>query len=551
MPVRIDDILVAQQALNAETSVSAALQRFVAEPDTMTLPVVFDDAPLGMVSRARIMELFVGTQSRLQLMRQPISRFIQREPVLAEVKAPAAYVARQLSQAEDGEQGVEGVIAVRDGRYAGTVSIKDMLAAVADENAARATAMKRQVQRLEAERRKSGVQRGEQARRLAFLSHEIRTPLTGILGVAELLEDANLPSETLDLARTISTSGRHLDRLLSDILDLSRLESGRLPIALQPFKLRDFAKETRTLWRGESKKKNIGLKVTVDDRAGGRIEADETRLRQILFNLIGNAMKFTATGSVTAQLVTRAGENRALKLEMTVTDTGIGISDADKARLFEAFEQATPRTAHRFGGAGLGLSIAKGLVAQMGGTIRLEDNPGGGTVFRVVCPVHKPGPRLAVENSQSRRAGHFQLGRVLLVEDHDVSRLVMTKALSAVGWRVDAVETVAHAKRRALEVPYQAVLLDLHLGDGAGHQVAEIIRVNAGPNRYAPLLAVTADVGVEQRARCERAGFDGFIEKPIRPRSLVTSLADAIVAHGETNPLRQSVLPTKRNAHIA
>lgn len=530
MPARIRDILVQLDPLLPETGLGAVVQRFLAAPDVNALPVVFEGIPTGVVARGHIMDLFVSTQNRNSLLHQPVSGYVTGEPVLAEATAPVGYIAKQISGRLTADSAdCVGVIAVEDGRYAGIVTQAALLGCIANENAARVRAMKNSMRALDKERAKSVHRYREQAELLGFLSHEIRTPLTGILGIADLLEGADLSDEAQDYARTISASGRHLNRLLGDFLDLSRLEVGKLKITPQPFRLSEFAHETRALWRGQSDQKGLVLKITCDDRAGDRVEGDPTRLRQILFNLVSNAMKFTEAGKVCVHLETQAWPDGQMKVAMTVADTGVGISDADKARLFEAFEQATPQTMHKYGGTGLGLSIAKGLTERMGGTIGLRDNPGGGAIFEVVCPVHKAGPRLATESEPRKRMANFVLGRILLVEDHEVSRLVISKALEAAGWQVDAVNTVQQGIRRASNVPYQAILSDLHLRDGSGYDLIRAVRSGRGPNRGASVLAVSADVSPSQRTSCIQAGFDGFIDKPIRPRDLVATLADEIM----------------------
>jgi len=529
MAVRIRDICETVAVLGPDASVLAARQMFAGAPDLAVIPVVFDDVALGLVSRTGLMELFLQIEDHARLSRLPIAKVMLKDPLLADAGAPAAYIAKKFT--DMGEDTLAyGVMGTQDGRYIGHVTTARLLKAVSQENAARAKAMKAGAQKLETARRDMADARREQARFMAFLGHEIRTPLTGILGVADLLGDRKLDSEARDYARTISESGQHLDRLLGDFLDLSRLGAGKLEIVPGSFRLDDFAKETRMLWSARSARKGLTLKVTSDSNAADRIEGDATRLRQILFNLIGNAMKFTERGSISAHLKTRARPNNGVMLEMTVTDTGIGIADKDKARLFEAFEQATPETVHRYGGTGLGLSIAKGLIEQMKGKITLRDNPDGGTVFKVVCPVRVAGPRLAVENTRRQRKANFQLGRILLVEDHDVSAMVISEALKAVGWSVDIVSTAEQGQRRALNVAYQAILLDLHLGDVSGLELAGIIRGGIGPNQSVPMLAVTADVSDQRMKQCRTAGFDDFVEKPIRPRRLVATLADTIVA---------------------
>ena len=532
MTVRIRDLCDPVLTLAPDAGVPVARQLFLSSPELQAIPVVYEAAPLGLIVRSRFMELFASVPNVRGLMQQPVTRIMVSAPDLADVNAPAALIAKQLAEASPGIR-TDGMIATEDGRYVGYVAAEKLFAAVAKENAMRAKVMKANLTRLDKARQESIDLRREQARFIAFLGHEIRTPLTGILGVADLLGDRKLDSEAKTYARTISQSGQHLDRLLGDFLDLSRLEVGKLKISPAPFKVSDFANEIRQLWGAQAGKKGVSLKVTLDNNAADRVEGDATRLRQILFNLIGNAMKFTEKGSVAAHIETRATSAAGLTLVMTVTDTGIGIADKDKKRLFEAFEQATPQTVHRYGGTGLGLSIAKGLVGRMGGKITLMDNPEGGTIFKVICPVLKAGPRLAVENKTKRRSANFRLGRILLVEDHSVSRFVISEALKAVGWQVDAVETVEQGKRRAGEIEYQAILSDLHLGDQTGLDFVKHLRARHGLNQWIPVLAVSADVSEQRISQAINAGFNGFIEKPIRPRQLVAKLVDVIVTHSQ------------------
>ena len=373
----------------------------------------------------------------------------------------------------------------------------------------------------------------ERARFLAFLAHEIRTPLTGVLGVADLLHDSIQSSEPRRLAQTIADSGRHLDRLLSDLLDLSRLGAGKLAISPVPIDLHEFAGEARNLWHSRVSGKQVDLRIRVGETSSKRIAADATRLRQVMFNLMSNALKFTERGHVAVELSTHKDAHQT-RLQMTVSDTGCGISESDKARLFEAFEQASASTAATHGGWGLGLSIAKGLVDEMGGQIALSDNPGGGSVFTVNLPVDIAGPRLAADGAgvKKPRSHSLELGRILLAEDHPVSALVVSRALLAAGWQVDCVSTGEDAIARLKLGGYQAVLSDIHMPNGDGFSVAQAVRSQLD----IPVLAITADFSPEYRASCEQAGFNGVIEKPIRPRTLVATLADTLIAAANRPP---------------
>lgn len=532
MPVRVEDIAVRIAPIGAETTAQAALGLFLSDPSMFAVPVIVNGAALGQVTRARLTEALVGPNGRDIHASRSISSFITPNPVMAETGTTVALIAKL---AADGNTSAltDGVVVLDDGHYAGLISPGAILTAVAQENALRARAMKASGRRLEQARAKALDVARDKSTFLAFLSHEIRTPLTGILGVADILQDTVSGAEPRRLARTISESGNHLDRLLGDLLDLSRLEAGKLPVSPFPFDLREFASEARDLWQSRIAGKRLDLRIQVDSESVMRVEADAMRVRQILFNLMSNALKFTENGHVSVALSTLEAAGN-LKLNMTVSDTGCGISDADKARLFEAFEQARASTAQTHGGSGLGLSIAKGLTALMQGEITLADNPGGGSVFSVTLPVMRAGPRLAVEATHKPRMRSLTLGQILIAEDHPVSALVMSHALTAAGWQVETVTNAGDAIARAMEAPYQAILTDIHMPGGSGETVVRTLRTTTGPNQLAPILAVTADISAERKAACELAGFSSLIEKPIRPRALVATLADVLMDDEET-----------------
>ncbi len=527
MPVRIEAIAVDELPLGPDASIDTAVERFLARPELAAAPIVFDGAPLGLVGRSKLPLMLrkqVGGGGRA-----PISQFMDASPVLAEAEAPVAAVA--AAAAEAGSNALsDGAIVVRDGVYAGIVAPDRLLATVAIENAARAKALLATREKAAAAKAAADAAAKSQAEFIAYLAHEIRTPLTGVLGVADLLCDAKLDPDARRLAGAISASGGLLERLLSDMLDLAQMDAGKFALKPAPFNLREFAKEISDLWSAQADRAGIAFNVRVTASAMDRLEADAFRLRQVIFNLVNNALKFTHAGGVDVALETAKAADGALTLRAVVSDTGLGVPDADKSRLFEAFEQASPHLSIGRRGVGLGLAIARGLVGEMGGDIKLQDNVGQGAVFSIEVPVHRPGPRLAVENKRGRRSANFQLGDVLVVEDHEASRLVIERALAGAGWRVEALATADAALQRLAARPFQAVLLDIHLPDHSGDAVARSIRSGAGRNADTPILAVTADATDARRAACDEAGFSGFIEKPIRPRNLVAALADAVMA---------------------
>lgn len=526
----------------SQTTASAALSLFLSDPDLFALPVRLgagegqEGDAIGLVTRARVTEALAGPNGRDIFAARPVLHLVSPRPVLAEASNPVALIAKEA--AEQGNSALtDGVIVTRGGRYQGLATPSAILKAIAGENTARARAQQVHQKRMEELKAQLTEQEDARARFLAFVGHEIRTPLSGILGVADLLKARAGSAEARRLAETIANSGEHLERLLTDLLDLSRLEAGKLPVAMQPFDLRTFAAETRDLWQPKVDSRRVTLRIGVSRSAETRIVSDAGRLRQILFNLVSNAVKFTDRGQITVQLTTQTRADTLL-LVMTVSDTGRGITDMDKQRLFEAFEQADAMTSATHGGSGLGLGIARGLARRLGGDLTLTDNAGGGCIFQVTVPVEHAGPRLAVENTPQTRPGKFDLGEILVAEDHETTAFVVREALLAAGWRVDCVPDAEVAIARLATRRYQAVLTDVHMPGGGGEAVLRMARLGGGPNLATPVMALTADVSPERRQTCLNMGFSGLIAKPVRPRELVAALADLLISAGQAGHLR-------------
>jgi hypothetical protein len=530
MLARVEDISLPIPPVAADTNCAAALSLFLSDTSLFALPLRAEDGALTLVTRSAVTEAMVGPEGRMVWASQPVAMLASETPLIVEAATPAGLAAGNAAASNPAALG-EGLIVVLEGVYRGLVNPATLTATIAKENAARARTLGQAARRMEAAKSKLNSAAREKADFLAFLGHEIRTPLTGILGVADLLQDSVSGGEPKRLARTISESGHHLERLLNDLLDLSRLEAGKMPLHAAPFDLDEFAAEARDVWQPRTDGKRVALRIHVEDGTP-RIEADALRLRQILFNLLSNALKFTELGHVDVSLATWRDES-SLRLRMSVSDTGCGITDEDKARLFEAFEQASAETVHTHGGSGLGLAIAKSLAKAMGGEIKLADNPDGGSIFTVDLPVRKAGPRLVSspqpEKTMRPQMGKFDLGRILVIEDHAASALVITEALRAAGWEVDHAPNASAARDYVFDVGYQAILTDIHLPDESGDMILRTLRTTPGPNSEIPVLAVTADLTDARRMACKAAGFIAMIEKPIRPRTLVATLADILM----------------------
>ena len=361
---------------------------------------------------------------------------------------------------------------------------------------------------------------------LATMSHEIRTPMNGILGMAQLLlmDERMEESERKDYARTILGSGQTLLTLLNDILDLSKVEAGKMELSNSIFDPRQLLDECARLFSQAAQEKGLTIAVAWRGQPGSRYEADATRLRQMLANLVGNAVKFTATGSVRIEAaVLEAGDHLAL-LEFSVTDTGIGIPEEQLARLFHPFSQADSSTTREYGGTGLGLSIIRSLAHLMGGEVGVTSQAGQGSRFWFTARVglvatgdeaRAPEP---VTTTEVPAQATGSASRVLVVEDNVTNRKVVEALLRRQGLTSVSVENgqeAINALRSGLQP--SLILMDMHMPVMDGPMATRLIRTweeETGRPRL-PIVALTANAFADDRQRCHEAGMDDFLTKPI------------------------------------
>jgi two-component system, NarL family, sensor histidine kinase BarA len=364
---------------------------------------------------------------------------------------------------------------------------------------------------------------------LATMSHEIRTPMTGMLGFADLLATTPLDAEQKDYLDTIRSSAEALLSLINDILDFSKIEAGKLRLELTPMEVRKVVEKTVGLLAVQAAEKKLHLWFKVEPSAPPVIAGDAMRLRQILVNLLGNAIKFTSKGEVSLTVEGRTGEEGGAQISFVVRDTGPGIPPEHHQRIFDSFSQADSSISRQYGGTGLGLAISRSLALQMEGSLTVDSQPGQGATFRLTIPVRwvagsvaPPAPKRAVAGIPAPATAAL---RVIVAEDNAVNRMVVLALLRRLGYQADSVANGAELLASLEKSTYDVVFMDVQMPGMDGLEATRRVRRDWPPERQPRIVAITADAFPEDCARCLEAGMDDYLSKPIDVSELTEVLS--------------------------
>ncbi|MBI1236853.1 MAG: response regulator [Alphaproteobacteria bacterium] len=521
--------------ITATTKGEVVYEMFGDDEDLLALPVVDGERPIGLIPRDAFFLKMADRHGRALFAKRPVTFVMDKDPLIVEEMTPVNDLNRLIVTKRPGAL-MDGFVITRNGAYRGIGTGLALFTAVSDESEERNRKLAALAKQLGQSRLEALSAAKVKSDFLATMSHEIRTPLNGVLGISQLLLETGLNPDQEKLAKTIVDSGEILLRILNDVLDFSKLEAGKLDIEPESFALSKLADEARALWSVRAAEKALDFTVTCDGKEDQLIFGDRVRLEQVLFNLIGNAIKFTEQGSVSVVLSTSALGGGCRLLRADVRDTGCGIPLNAQSRMFQQFSQADASTTRKHGGTGLGLAISRRILELLGGTIGFESEEGKGTHFwfeAVLGEVTLMPETPAVEEA----AASLPIGgplRILVAEDNVVNQQVIVGLLQMRGIEADVVGDGREALEAVQSRSYNLVFMDVQMPHMDGLAATRAIRSLHTTAALTPIIALTANARREDEAQCLAAGMNLHLAKPIRKDVLFAAM-DQLAGH-QTRP---------------
>lgn len=522
MPVCLGDFVEKAKPISASAPLSQVVELFLNDPSSQYFILVRDKRPAGLISRTLAFEFAVsaGSGNQAQL---PIGDLISARALILKAETPVQDFINKVGPKIDSVLS-RGCIVVEDKRFKGVLSpskLQEALVSAISEAPARTVGV--------SDEPPTTLSQPIESPLLGTLAHEIRTPLTAIMGLSEMLMNRIRDDYEKDIAQTIVRSSQTLDRILTDTLDYASLEAGRLKVRSEATDLTELVNDLRRLWSGEASRRGLALRVGFIPDGPHHVLADLGRIRQIANNLVSNALKFTREGEVGVTLSTQP-VGQTLMLTLSVTDTGRGLSASQRERFMEVFEKGPEIDGVK--GWGLGLTISRALANALGGQLSHANNPhGAGSVFTLSVPIERATMDTGRRHTTvAPRKGKFELGDILLVEDHEASAMIVINALEQAGWTVHHAGTLHAAGSYVALTQFQAILTDLHLPDGNAMSFIDGLRRRGGVNAATPVIAMTADISDARREACIAMGADRALKKPIAGPELVATVADALMS---------------------
>jgi signal transduction histidine kinase/CheY-like chemotaxis protein len=519
----IETLTERAEAIGPQTQGSDVFARFEREPDTLVIPVVEGDRPVGLIERNAFLLKIAGAYGHALYAKRPVIHVMDPEPAVVEAGVSIDAFCDTLLKGGPGAL-MRGFIVTRAGRYHGVGTAVSLLQAVNDRQREVNLELAEQARVLTDTKTQALMSARAKSQFLAIMSHELRTPMNGVLAVAELLRRQPLNAQAHAHVSTIVESSETLLRILQDALDLSRAEAGELELNAEATPLRALMDDVEAMWAPRASQDNVTLMVSYEGDTELAAVIDPMRMKQVFNNLIGNALKFARNGVVEAGLKATAQGDR-LRLEARVRDDGPGV-DTDRVDvIFEPFVHGSGPD-----GAGLGLSICRQIVDRMDGRIWAENNPGRGATFAFDLDVE----RAELETARASNVENLteldlqDSPHILIVDDNATNRVVAQALCEMFGCTSETAEDGVEAVEAVQERRFDLVLMDIKMPRMDGVQATQAIRALDGPVSQIPIVALTANADPEDARRYLSIGMAAVVEKPIKPERLRMAMNAAL-----------------------